>query len=161
MLCRNTILIPFLEGEDESFYEWPEEFKSDWLNEFTIATGRQDYRFVYIGPKDSHTGFHQDVLKSHSWSSNVCGKKLWHFWAPGTHPKEREGTGYITDTDVLSTATFIIEQNTGISSLLACQTECNNKSLLNFQRTNAFCTVRMVSSSEESRRDCFDKSQLD
>ena len=55
-------MIPFLEGEDESFYEWPEEFKSDWLNEFTIATGRQDYRFVYIGPKDSHTGFHQDVL---------------------------------------------------------------------------------------------------
>ena len=117
-------MIPFLEGEDESFYEWPEEFKSDWLNEFTIATDRQDYRFVYIGPKDSHTGFHQDVLKSHSWSSNVCGKKLWHFWAPGTHPKEREGTGYITDIEVLSTATFIIEQNTGISSFLACQTAC-------------------------------------
>jgi len=102
-----------LEGDDESFYEWPNEFKSDWLNEFTIATGRQDYRFVYIGPKDSHTGFHQDVLKSHSWSSNVCGKKLWHFWAPGTHPKEKEGSGYITDPDILSSATFIVEQNTG------------------------------------------------
>ena len=99
-----------------SFYEWPEEFKSDWLNEYTIATGRQDYRFVYIGPKDSHTGFHQDVLKSHSWSSNVCGKKLWHFWEPGTHPKEMEGAGYITDPEVLSTATFTIEQHTGMSS---------------------------------------------
>ena len=127
MICRNTILIPFLEGEDESFYEWPEEFKSDWLNEFTIATGRQDYRFVYIGPKDSHTGFHQDVLKSHSWSSNVCGKKLWHFWAPGTHPKEKEGTGYITDPEILSTATFIIEQNTGISSYIACQMACSDE----------------------------------
>ena len=147
-------MIPFLEGEDESFYEWPEEFKSDWLNEFTIATGRQDYRFVYIGPKDSHTGFHQDVLKSHSWSSNVCGKKLWHFWAPGTHPKEKEGTGYITDPEILSTATFIIEQNTGISSYIACQMACTDerceKNLLNSQRPNAFCTVRMVSSSEES-----------
>ena len=98
---------------DESFYKWPEEFRSDWLNEYTIGTGRSDYRFVYLGPKDSVTGFHQDVLKSHSWSANICGEKLWHFWAPGRHPKQCEGGGYITDEKILASADFIITQKDG------------------------------------------------
>jgi transcription termination factor Rho len=34
-----------------------------------------DYRFVYLGPAGSWTGAHADVLRSYSWSANVCGKK--------------------------------------------------------------------------------------
>jgi hypothetical protein len=53
-----------LESDEEPFYDWPDHFRSDWLNEYTINTGKQDYRFVYFGPAESKTGFHQDVLKS-------------------------------------------------------------------------------------------------
>ena len=59
------------------------------------------------------TGLHQDVLKSHSWSANICGEKLWHFWRPGKHPIGLEGKGYITDETVLATADYIIEQKDG------------------------------------------------
>lgn len=35
------------------FYRVPEFFVSDWLNEYLIDKGKGDYRFIYIGPKDS------------------------------------------------------------------------------------------------------------
>lgn len=35
------------------FYNVPEFFASDWLNEYLIDRGKGDYRFIYIGPKDS------------------------------------------------------------------------------------------------------------
>lgn len=35
------------------FYETPIYFTSDWLNEFCVENQRDDYRFVYMGPKDS------------------------------------------------------------------------------------------------------------
>jgi hypothetical protein len=34
-----------------------------------------DYRFVYLGPAGSWTPLHSDVLRSHSWSANVAGRK--------------------------------------------------------------------------------------
>ena len=68
---------------------------------------------MYFGPAGSVTGLHQDVLKSHSWSANICGEKLWHFWRPGKHPIGLEGKGYITDETVLATADYIIEQKDG------------------------------------------------
>ena len=66
-------------------YSVPVIFASDWLNEYCDATGKlcEDYRFVYIGPKDSFTPFHSDVFNSFSWSANVVGKKLWIFVPPG------------------------------------------------------------------------------
>ena len=58
---------------DKTFYEWPEHFRKDWLNEYCLKTdfSDSDYRFVYIGVKDTKTPLHRDVLASHSWSSNV------------------------------------------------------------------------------------------
>lgn len=35
-----------------------------------------DYRFVYLGPQGSWTPLHADVLRSYSWSANVCGRKV-------------------------------------------------------------------------------------
>lgn len=35
------------------FYETPFYFASDWLNEYLIDLGKDDYRFVYMGPKGS------------------------------------------------------------------------------------------------------------
>lgn len=67
---------------DPSFYQTPKHFQSDWLNEYCLAQSKSDYRFVYIGPRHSKTPIHRDVLLSHSWSANITGKKLWHFWSP-------------------------------------------------------------------------------
>lgn len=39
------------------FYETPIYFVSDWLNEYLIDSGLDDYRFVYMGPKGSWYGF--------------------------------------------------------------------------------------------------------
>ncbi|GAQ84084.1 hypothetical protein KFL_001750210 [Klebsormidium nitens] len=41
-----------------------------------------DYRFVYMGPAGSWTPCHADVLRSYSWSANVCGRKLWRLLPP-------------------------------------------------------------------------------
>lgn len=36
---------------DDSFYEVPVYFASDWLNEYLCENSMDDYRFVYMGPK--------------------------------------------------------------------------------------------------------------
>ena len=35
------------------FYRVPLYFASDWLNEYLIDNNKDDYRFIYFGPKDS------------------------------------------------------------------------------------------------------------
>jgi hypothetical protein len=63
---------------------------ADTLSEDAAAPGTPaplrgaDYRFVYLGPHSSWTPLHRDVFASHSWSTNVCGAKLWLFLSPGT-----------------------------------------------------------------------------
>lgn len=46
------------------------------------STRCSDYRFVYCGTRDSGTRLHTDVLKSHSWSTNVAGVKRWRLLPP-------------------------------------------------------------------------------
>lgn len=41
------------EFPDLDFYNVPPYFASDWLNEYLIDNGKDDYRFIYIGPKGS------------------------------------------------------------------------------------------------------------
>ncbi|KFB39110.1 AGAP008415-PA-like protein [Anopheles sinensis] len=69
------------------FYQTPRFFASDWLNEYLVETGADDYRFVYMGPKGTWTGFHADVFGSYSWSVNVFGQKLWYLLLPGEERK--------------------------------------------------------------------------
>lgn len=52
-----------------------------------------DFRFVYIGPKNSWTPFHADVYRSYSWSANICGRKKWIFYPPNTEDKLRDRFG--------------------------------------------------------------------
>jgi Cupin-like domain len=54
-------------------YEWPQYFTDDWLND---AMGNA-YKFVYLGPAGTSTPLHADVLRSYSWSTNICGIKKW------------------------------------------------------------------------------------
>lgn len=38
---------------DDEFYDVPIYFASDWLNEYFINCSKDDYRFVYMGPKNT------------------------------------------------------------------------------------------------------------
>ncbi|XP_060652223.1 2-oxoglutarate and iron-dependent oxygenase JMJD4 homolog [Drosophila nasuta] len=75
------------------FYQVPKYFASDWLNEQLIAEQRDDYRFVYMGPKGSWTSFHADVFGSFSWSTNIVGHKKWLIMAPGEERKLADRLG--------------------------------------------------------------------
>jgi hypothetical protein len=44
--------------------------------------GASDHRFVYMGKRGSWTALHADVLRSFSWSVNVCGRKRWLLFPP-------------------------------------------------------------------------------
>ncbi|XP_044750325.1 2-oxoglutarate and iron-dependent oxygenase JMJD4 [Coccinella septempunctata] len=71
------------EYKDDDFYEVPQYFSSDWLNEYLIANSKDDYRFVYMGPTGSWTPLHKDVMDTFSWSVNICGLKKWILFPPG------------------------------------------------------------------------------
>ena len=63
---------------DYEAYECPVYFQDDWLNEYTQSA----YKFIYLGPKGTSTRLHADVLRSYSWSANVCGVKRWYLIPP-------------------------------------------------------------------------------
>ncbi|KAF6031718.1 hypothetical protein EB796_010012 [Bugula neritina] len=65
--------------EDVKLYETPAYFTSDWLNEYCVDKGKDDYRFVYLGSTGSWTPFHADVLHSFSWSANLLGRSAGFF----------------------------------------------------------------------------------
>ncbi|KAJ1975519.1 hypothetical protein H4R33_006635 [Dimargaris cristalligena] len=66
-------------------YATPALFTDDWINEFWDhrTDSDDDYRFVYIGGHRTWTPFHTDVFRSYSWSTNICGIKLWTMYPPG------------------------------------------------------------------------------
>lgn len=85
LLIKFTI---FRDFPGYSVYQTPTALCSDWMNEFwDVWEGKgqtDDYRFVYMGPTGSWTPFHADVLHSYSWSANICGRKKWIFFPPGS-----------------------------------------------------------------------------
>ncbi|KAK4304391.1 hypothetical protein Pmani_023660 [Petrolisthes manimaculis] len=95
---------------DYGAYTTLEYFASDWLNEFWDVREdlKDDYQFVYIGPKGSWTPFHADVFRSYSWSANVCGRKRWVFYPPGEEQYLRDSLGtpvYDVDSPTLRDVT--------------------------------------------------------
>ena len=80
--------------EYEAPYTTPMYFKDDWLNFWfdTDESGVQevfgedfassDYRFVYLGCANTFTPVHTDVMKSNSWSAQLCGRKQWKLLDP-------------------------------------------------------------------------------
>lgn len=81
------------EYPDYDAYKTPEYFSSDWLNEYWDAIAVDDYRFVYMGPAGSWTPFHADVFRSYSWSANICGRKKWLLFPPGSEGNLRDCHG--------------------------------------------------------------------
>ncbi|XP_069698380.1 2-oxoglutarate and iron-dependent oxygenase JMJD4 isoform X2 [Periplaneta americana] len=82
---------------EENIYRVPKYFASDWLNEYYSAKKsiRDDYKFVYMGPKGSWTPLHADVFTSYSWSVNVCGRKRWLLFPPGEEECLRNRHGHL------------------------------------------------------------------
>uniref|UniRef100_A0A915PY13 Jumonji domain-containing protein 4 n=1 Tax=Setaria digitata TaxID=48799 RepID=A0A915PY13_9BILA len=74
-------------GTSYDMYGLPSVLRFDWINNEVWSGGEHDqigdYRFVYLGVKDTWTPFHMDVMSSYSWSANICGRKLWYFVPPG------------------------------------------------------------------------------
>jgi hypothetical protein len=66
--------------------DWVHEL--DWLNQFweqkhkDSGIDSRDFKFVYLGTKDSMTLLHSDVFGSYSWSINVFGQKHWLLFPP-------------------------------------------------------------------------------
>ena len=56
-----------------------------WRRGTPAASGR----FLYCGAAGSWTPLHADVLRSHSWSVNVCGTKRWLLFPPSQTPRLR------------------------------------------------------------------------
>jgi len=56
----------------------------DWLNLYwdVVRSGENDFRFCYVGVANTATALHHDVLLSHSWSANICGRKRWILFPP-------------------------------------------------------------------------------
>jgi hypothetical protein len=75
------------------FYNVPQYFASDWLNEYMLDNGSEDYRFVYIGVKGTYTNFHSDVGNSYSWSGNVSGEKRWFILPRNEEEKLKDNFG--------------------------------------------------------------------
>ncbi|XP_017132631.1 2-oxoglutarate and iron-dependent oxygenase JMJD4 homolog [Drosophila elegans] len=75
------------------FYKVPKYFASDWLNEQLMDQKKDDYRFVYMGPKNSWTSYHSDVFGSFSWSTNIVGLKKWIIMPPGEELKLNDRLG--------------------------------------------------------------------
>jgi hypothetical protein len=103
---------PTIPWEAAAAYSTPAVFTADWLNLHCVeapsamgpgegerpsppgpssrgasAAGPEgvpydDYRFVYLGPAGSWMPLHVDVLRSYSWSANVCGRKHWVLFPP-------------------------------------------------------------------------------
>ncbi|KAH8295870.1 hypothetical protein KR018_005300 [Drosophila ironensis] len=78
---------------DYRFYKVPQYFASDWLNEQLVEQQKDDYRFVYMGPKGSWTSYHADVFGSFSWSTNIVGHKKWLIMPPGEELKLHDRLG--------------------------------------------------------------------
>ena len=134
--------------EINPIYKNPIIFTEDWLNYYCDYKGIQDYRFVYLGCKGTYTPFHCDVLKSFSWSSNICGEKLWLFFQPGAEDYLKDNLGnYLQrvdleeDFDVLN-----IKSNHGSNPNKDLVRECRRK----LEESGRFKCVRIIQRAGET-----------
>ncbi|KAJ3360380.1 JmjC domain-containing protein 4 [Allomyces javanicus] len=76
-------------------FELLDIFQDDWLNLWydRRADTNDDYRFVYMGIAGTWTPFHADVVRSYSWSTNICGRKRWIMFPPGQEERFRDRAG--------------------------------------------------------------------
>ncbi|KAJ1840718.1 JmjC domain-containing protein 4 [Coemansia sp. RSA 2703] len=74
-------------------YSPPPMLSNDWVNMYYDMRGEDDYRFCYMGGRGTWTPFHEDVWRSYSWSTNVCGRKRWILVPAGQNELFTDGLG--------------------------------------------------------------------
>ncbi|KNZ59830.1 hypothetical protein VP01_1656g4 [Puccinia sorghi] len=72
----------YVQNDADLFYQVPEIFSDDWMNDYYSAETDDDFRFVYIGERGTMTELHTDVYNSYSWSANIVGRKGWRMFSP-------------------------------------------------------------------------------
>ncbi|KAI6176867.1 JmjC domain-containing protein 4 [Aphelenchoides bicaudatus] len=90
----------FMSDSNVQWYEVLKYFQSDWINNDALEHPDifgGDYRFCYMGGSGTFTSFHSDVLNSYSWSSNICGKKIWYMLPEHAELKLSTDPDNITD----------------------------------------------------------------
>lgn len=95
-------------GRDYCAYVTPMYFQDDWMNFYwDTIEGKDDYRFVYMGPKGTWTPLHADVFRSYSWSTNICGRKKWLLFSPDQEELLRDHyNNYIYDVNAVNLKQF-------------------------------------------------------
>ena len=105
---------------DVQLYTRPPYFAEDWLNDHE-AEQSSDHRFVYLGPADTFTPLHKDVLNSFSWSVNITGRKRWWMLPPSSEAalmSTRTGT-QLFDLRDLDTSDELAAEFPALPALLA------------------------------------------
>lgn len=95
------------------YYNTPVYFTEDHLNAYwdairdaatavemtdCVPGSTADHRFVYVGMQSTRTPIHHDVLRSFSWSVNVCGAKLWLLFPPGEERNLQDDHGQLVSS---------------------------------------------------------------
>jgi len=125
----------------QSMYSTPIFFAEDHLNAYWDAlresacgseheislNTHHDHRFVYIGTEGTFTPIHHDVLKSFSWSANVCGEKLWILFPPGEEEKLHEGSQPLPSVFSCSKISSDLQSSVAkVEGALICVQEANS-----------------------------------
>ena len=138
--------------DPSSVYRVPDLFSDDWLNRYfsSRVDVSDDYIFSYFGPAGTFTPFHCDVLRSYSWSINLCGKKQWLFLYPGEEARLSTPCTCNVYQEVLEKGLrhVVVEQGPGEGVFVPSGwhhqvLNCTDTISVNHNWANAHCAARM------------------
>lgn len=69
-------------------FQIPEYFSEDWLEELPELN---DMMWLFLGPKGSGMGLHQDLGHTAAWNAQVTGRKRWALISPEFDEQVYEG----------------------------------------------------------------------
>lgn len=90
-------------------FSTPPYFAGDWI---AGGLGRfidQKFRWIYIGPAGAVTPWHQDLMGTHAWLSQVVGRKEWLLTPPDRDPKPLAEAIQGGDRDAIRTAAATVD----------------------------------------------------
>ena len=76
-----------LHPELKKDFHAPAYFADDWIARGLGRFIDQKFSWIYIGPQGAVTPWHQDLMGTHAWLSQVVGRKEWLLTPPG-HPPQ-------------------------------------------------------------------------
>src|SRR5580658_4381451 len=68
-------------------FSTPPHFASDWIARGLGRFIGQKFCWIYIGPQGAVTPWHQDLMGTHAWLSQLVGRKEWLLTPPDREPQ--------------------------------------------------------------------------